>query len=94
MIPLMQPDSTIFPISVADGNLTMPYDPFLQAGLRVQASVVAPKGVHKQMIEFAAVHEIKPMINEFPLTKEGITDAMETLKAGKMRYRAVLVPQE
>ena len=34
--------------------------------------------------------QIKPIIEEFPMSGEGITEAMERLKAGKMRYRAVL----
>lgn len=46
------------------------------------------------MLEFAALHQIKPMINKFPLTQEGITNAMQTLKDGKMRYRGVLIPEQ
>jgi D-arabinose 1-dehydrogenase-like Zn-dependent alcohol dehydrogenase len=45
------------------------------------------------MLEFAAQHEIKPIMMEFPMTEEGITKAMDTLRDGKMRYRGVLIPQ-
>jgi D-arabinose 1-dehydrogenase-like Zn-dependent alcohol dehydrogenase len=31
---------------------------------------------------------------EFPLNVDGITDAMQTLRDGKMRYRGVLKPQQ
>lgn len=43
------------------------------------------------MLEFAAAHGIKPQIEKFPLPQKGITEAMEHLKAGKMRYRGVVV---
>lgn len=42
------------------------------------------------MLDFAARHKIRPMIETFPMTEEGIADAMSRLEAGKMRYRAVL----
>jgi D-arabinose 1-dehydrogenase-like Zn-dependent alcohol dehydrogenase len=42
------------------------------------------------MLEFAARHNIQAMIEEFPMTEEGITEAFDKLDAGKLRYRAVL----
>jgi len=45
------------------------------------------------MLEFAARHGIRPMIEEFPMTVEGITEAMGKLEGGKLRYRAVLKVQ-
>lgn len=56
--------------------------------------IVAPPfgdAMVREMIEFAGLHGIKLIIEEFPMTVEGITEAMEKLKAGKMRYRGVLV---
>ncbi|KAF2008899.1 GroES-like protein [Aaosphaeria arxii CBS 175.79] len=93
ILPVMAPDSKIFPLSVAEGNFSIPYMPLLLNGIRVQGSVVAPRAQHRKMLEFAAQHNIKPIINEFPLTADGITEAMQTLKDGKMRYRGVLLPQ-
>jgi len=45
------------------------------------------------MLRFAALHGIKPMKQEFPMSVEGITQAMKTLKEGGMRYRGVLIPE-
>jgi alcohol dehydrogenase (NADP+) len=39
---------------------------------------------------FAAKHGIKPWIQEFPMTADGLTKALEALDAGKIKYRAVL----
>lgn len=94
MLPVMAPDSMIFPLSVSSDDFTIPYMPILLKGLRIQGSLVAARGIHRQMLQFAAQHQIKPTIMEFPLNEKGITDAMETLKDGKMRYRGVLVPQQ
>lgn len=45
------------------------------------------------MLTFAAHHQIKPMIEEFPMTEAGITEAMKKLADGKMRYRGVVVAE-
>jgi D-arabinose 1-dehydrogenase-like Zn-dependent alcohol dehydrogenase len=42
------------------------------------------------MLSFAAKHGIRPMIEKFPMTQAGVTQAMARLKDGKVRYRAVL----
>ena len=63
----------------------------IQSGITIQGSVVASRWVHKEMLEFCARHDIKPMINKFPMTEQGIEDAIKTLNEGKMRYRGVLV---
>ena len=46
------------------------------------------------MLEFAARHGIKPIVQTFPLNKEGIEQAFEKLEGGGMRYRGVLVAEE
>lgn len=45
------------------------------------------------MLEFAALHKIKPVVQEFPMTEEGIKEAMDRLEAGKIHFRAVLIAQ-
>ena len=42
----------------------------------------------KQMLEFAARHEIRPVIESYKLSQ--VNDAMEHLRSGKPRYRLVL----
>lgn len=92
-LPAMAPGGTIFPLSVAQGDLRIPYMPLLSKGIAVQGSIVAPRYIHRRMLNFAALHGIKPITQEFPMSVEGITEAMKTLDEGKMRYRAVLVPK-
>ena len=42
------------------------------------------------MLAFAAEHDIKPVVEVFPMTKDGAEKAIERLNSGKLRYRAVL----
>ncbi|KAK4552400.1 hypothetical protein LTR86_010414 [Recurvomyces mirabilis] len=86
----MAPCSTIIPLYVDDTDLRIPYSRFFDGGLRWQASIGAPRHVFKAMLEFAACHDIKPIIEKFPMTAEGCDRAMTRLERGEMRYRGVL----
>ncbi len=92
-LPVMAPNGTIYPLTVSEEEFKMPYHPINALQLRVQGSLVAPRQVLREMLEFAAKHGIKPIIEEFPMTVEGITESMKRLEDGKMRYRGVLVAQ-
>ena len=41
-------------------------------------------------MEFAARNDVHVVAEKFPMTVEGANAALERLKEGKMRYRAVL----
>lgn len=60
----------------------------------MHSSLVASRGHHDDMLEFAAHHNIKPQIEQFDLNESGIAEALAKLKSGKMRYRGVLVASE
>lgn len=90
-LPIMAPGGVIYPVTVSYDELKLPYRVITSKELRVQGTLVSPGQTHREMIEFAGLHRIKPIIETFPLNAEGITEAMNKLNAGKMRYRAVLV---
>jgi D-arabinose 1-dehydrogenase-like Zn-dependent alcohol dehydrogenase len=46
------------------------------------------------MMDFAARHGVRPQTQKWPMTQKGVTDAMQTLKDGKMRYRGVVEVQK
>lgn len=94
MIPVLNTNATIFPLTVADGDFTFPHMGMLANGFTIQGSVVAARKIHRDMLAFSALHGIKPINMEFPLNEQGIEDAMATLRDGKMRYRGVLKPQQ
>ncbi|KAJ6625776.1 chaperonin 10-like protein [Mycena sp. CBHHK59/15] len=90
-LDVMQPEGTIYPLTVSSGDLAIPVIPVVAQGLTVQGSSVASRAVHKKMLEFAARHGIRPIIERFPMTKSGVEEGMAKLRDGKMRYRGVLV---
>lgn len=92
LMPAMAPGATIHPLSVSEGDFAIPYMPLLLNGLRVQGSVVASRYIHRRMLEFAALHKIGPITQKFPMTEEGINEAMDKLQNGDVHYRGVFVP--
>lgn len=78
---------------MAEGDFTFPQNPLLLGGHTVYGIAISARAVQRQMLRFAALHDIKPIMMKFPLNEDGIEEAMSTLADGKMRYRGVLVPQ-
>jgi D-arabinose 1-dehydrogenase-like Zn-dependent alcohol dehydrogenase len=91
ILPLMAPRSVIYPLSVSMANFEIPYMPLILQGIAVQGSLVAPRSLHRQMLEFAGRHKIEPVVEKFPMTEEGIKEAMDRLEKGEVTFRAVLV---
>lgn len=91
ILTIMAPRSSIYPLSVSDGNLEIPYMPLLLQGIKVQGSLVASRIQHRKMLDFAALHGIKPITEKFPMTEEGIVQAIHKLENGDVYYRAVLI---
>ena len=54
----------------------------------VSASPVGSPATIARMLDFAARHDIKPVIETYPM--EQVNDAMERLRSGQARYRIVL----
>jgi D-arabinose 1-dehydrogenase-like Zn-dependent alcohol dehydrogenase len=93
VLPTLAPTATIVPLTVSEGDFTIPQNPLILGGHTVQGVAVSARAVHRQMLAFAALHNIKPIVMKFPMSEEGIEEAMGTLRDGKMRYRGVLIPQ-
>lgn len=88
----LAPGATIHPLTADyEGNLVFPYVPLLLKGLTIQGSIVASRYIHMRMLEFAALHQISPVIEKFPMTEQGINEAMDKLNSGNIRYRGVLM---
>ena len=81
----------IVPLSAPHGDLKLPGLPMFFNGYRVHTSLVANRLDHAAMLDFAARHRIKPTVERFDLTEEGLGSAIKKLEDGKMRYRGVLV---
>ncbi|KNG89477.1 hypothetical protein ANOM_002279 [Aspergillus nomiae NRRL 13137] len=88
---VMAPGGTIYALTVDMDDMRVPYLPLVMKALRIQGSLPATRGSQREMLDFAARHRIKPVMMTFPLSRDGIEEAMETLREGRMRYRGVLV---
>lgn len=78
-------------MSVSEGDLKVPYMPIIQSGLKIRGSLVVAREIYREMLEFAAVPNIKPIIEKFPMNVEGVELAFNMLEEGSMWYRGVLV---
>ncbi len=81
---------TIYPLSIDFGTLSIPFLPFLLKDLSIRGSTIANRSIFREMLQFAARHDIKPMLEKYPLTLEGISEARTKIAEGSVRYKAVL----
>ncbi|KAI4102580.1 MAG: hypothetical protein LQ339_004597 [Xanthoria mediterranea] len=93
-LPIMASPGTIYPLTLSEQDLQIPYPAFLFNGIRIQASIVAPRVISKRMLKFAAFHNIAPILQFYPLDEAGIEEAMADLRLGKTRYRGVLCAKD
>jgi D-arabinose 1-dehydrogenase-like Zn-dependent alcohol dehydrogenase len=81
----------IFPLTISFAAEPIPMLPMVTGGLSIIGSAVAHRQSIKEMLKFVAKHDIKPQIQKFPMSKDGVTEALAVLNSGKMRYRGVVV---
>ena len=89
-LPIMYKPGSVYPLTLSFDELKFPYLPWLLGGVRVQASIVAPRAGYRRMLEFVAFHGIEATMQQYPLTIEGIERSMQKLRDGEIRYKAVL----
>lgn len=88
---MMRPFGKIYPMTITEEELVIPFMPFLLTEVSfVGACTSTPESV-EQMLRFAAKHGVKPVLEKFPFTLDGISSALKKLEDGGMRYRGVLV---
>jgi uncharacterized zinc-type alcohol dehydrogenase-like protein len=90
IIPLLKRDATLCRVGV--GKLSEPNE-FGQMGLVIARNAIAGSntgGIREtqEMIDFCALHKIKPEITKIPMS--GIDDAWSKVVAKQARYRFVL----
>lgn len=90
ILPLLDRMARVVLMSIQTEPLNIPYMPFILPGHRVISSTEASKRNHIEMLNFAARNNIKPWVEKFPMTEQGLADAFDKLENGQMRYRGVL----
>lgn len=87
----MDTNSSIYPLTVALEPTPVLLLSFNLKGVKIQGSLVASRDTIIKMLEFADRKKIYPTIMKYPLNQDGIVTAMQELRDGQVRYRAVLV---
>jgi D-arabinose 1-dehydrogenase-like Zn-dependent alcohol dehydrogenase len=95
-LPILSPRASIYPQQIPLGfpNWEIPFFPLLLKGASIIFATTGPRDQISKMLGFAALHGVKPVVEKFPLTKEGIDASIKKLEDGKMRYRGVLVAED
>ncbi|OJJ73295.1 hypothetical protein ASPBRDRAFT_670529 [Aspergillus brasiliensis CBS 101740] len=88
--PILARNASIIPLSVDFGDLVAPYLPTVVQGNSIVGSCISSRYPQNQMLDFAARHKISSIVEKYPMTLEGVTQAVERLQSGKMRYRGVI----
>lgn len=88
-LSLMAPFGTIYPLTISTDNLIVPFLPFLLKDISIRGSTMASRAIYAQMLDFVDRHKVKPILERFPFTKEGLQKAIGKLEKGEVRYRAI-----
>ena len=79
-------------LGIPVSSINVPLIPLIFGQKSVVGSVVGGRRFMQEMLDFAAINQIKPMIQTMPLSK--VNEAMDLVLAGKARYRIVLLSEE
>ncbi|KAF5391204.1 hypothetical protein D9757_003167 [Collybiopsis confluens] len=87
---LLKPVATVVLLTISFNSLTLPFIPTVANGIKIVGTTPANILIQTQTLEFAERNNIRPTIEEFPMTEAGMTEAIRKLKNGEIRYRAIL----
>lgn len=79
-------------VGIPVSTLNIPLIPLIVGQKVIAGSVVGGRKLMREMLEFAALNQIKPMVETMPLSQ--VNEAIEKVLANKARYRLVLVSPE
>lgn len=80
----------IYPLTISFDAPSLPLLPLVVNGLSIVGSAGCYRHERDTMMAFAARHGVRPQIQKWAMTRQGVSDAMQTLADGKMRYRGVV----
>lgn len=93
-VPILNGRASVFPLQIPEdmgAPLSVPHMPFLFKSLNVIYSTNGRHDAYDKLLAFAALHNVKPILEKFPMSTEGIEESIKKLENGTMRYRGVLI---
>ena len=79
-------------LGIPASSINVPLIPLVFGQKSVVGSAVGGRRLMQEMLDFAAINQIKPMVQTMPISQ--INEAIDIVLAGKPRYRIVLVSEE
>ncbi|VUC22922.1 unnamed protein product [Clonostachys rosea] len=92
-LPILSMGVTVFPLTMSPAEISISPMTLILGNIQIIGSGIASPSSVRAMLAFAARQNIRSQIEEFPMTKDGIVEAVKKLRDGKMRYRGVMVAQ-
>jgi uncharacterized zinc-type alcohol dehydrogenase-like protein len=89
LLDTLAPKGRLHVVGAALKPMEVPAMSLIMGAKSVSGSPTGSPGVMSQMLDFSARHGVAPVTETFPMSK--VNEAMEHLRAGKARYRIVLV---
>ena len=77
-------------LGLTPDNLVMPFLPIMLKEISIHGALTSKPEQVDYMLEFAASKGVRPIVEKFPMTEDGVTQAIGKLVSGKIRYRGVL----
>jgi D-arabinose 1-dehydrogenase-like Zn-dependent alcohol dehydrogenase len=87
----MNPQSHVIMLGLTTDALVIPFLPFILREISIHGACTSTPEEIDAVLDFAAKNDVRPVVEEFPMTEEGAAQAIEKLVTGKIRYRGVLV---
>ncbi|KXZ49021.1 hypothetical protein GPECTOR_23g11 [Gonium pectorale] len=90
LMSLLKVDGSLIQVGIPGGGAVMqvPLQDLVFNQKKVVGSIVGGRADMQEMLNFAAVHDVKPLVELWPLSK--VNEAMQHVADGKARYRVVL----
>ncbi|KAJ2023081.1 hypothetical protein GGI06_001556 [Coemansia sp. S85] len=82
-------EGTIMLLAIPEGNMTFAPLDIIKTEVSITGSMIGGVKALKKALEFAAEHNIRPIIESYPMSK--VNKALEHMKKGRARYRIVLI---
>ncbi|KAL6897499.1 GroES-like protein [Trichoderma evansii] len=84
-------DGVVVPLTASSRPLILPAGTMLSQGYHIHSSLVASRGNHDEMLDFAARHGIRPAVQVFKnIGAASIQYVIDELMANRIRYRVIL----
>lgn len=90
-MPIMAMGGTILPLTVDFKSTPIPLAATIFQGVNIVGVKICSRVEYGDMFNFCVRHDIRPIIEEFPMTEKGLNDAVAAVQAGKIHYRAVAI---